>query len=55
MFMSYLHHNYPPFCDDIENTAHLMDYISVADSLMRMEGDNVGYADPEQRTSILPR
>ena len=54
MFMSYLHHNYPLFCDDIENTDHLMNYISVADSLMRMEGDNVGYSGSEQRTLFSP-
>jgi cell cycle checkpoint protein len=41
MFMAYLHQNYPPFCDDIENCANLMEYTSIADAIMRMEGDSV--------------
>lgn len=41
MFMAYLHQNYPPFCNDIENCANLMEYTSIADAIMRMEGDNV--------------
>lgn len=39
--MSYLHQNYPPFCDDAENFDDLMHYLSDADALMRMEGDAV--------------
>jgi cell cycle checkpoint protein len=41
MFMSYLHQNYPPFCDDAENLDDLLSYLSDADALMRMEGDAV--------------
>lgn len=41
MFMTYLHQNYPPFCDDIENCHNMMSYMSMSDSLLRLEGDNV--------------
>lgn len=41
MFLSYLHQNYPPFCDDAENLDNLMQFLSDADALMRMEGDAV--------------
>jgi len=41
MFMTYLHQNYPPFCDDIENCHNMMSYLSMSDSLLRLEGDTV--------------
>lgn len=41
--MAYLHQNYPPFCNDIEECANLMEYTSIADAIMRMEGDNVSW------------
>lgn len=46
MFMSYLHQNYPPFCDGIHNCVNMMDYLSISDSLMRMEGDIVRTGKP---------
>lgn len=41
VFISYIHHNFPAFTesDDIEQCQNIVENFSVADSLMRMEGD----------------
>lgn len=42
-FMTYVHQNYPPFCNEINECADLVEYLSSSDSLLRMEGDTVGF------------
>ncbi|GAA99872.1 uncharacterized protein L969DRAFT_91813 [Mixia osmundae IAM 14324] len=39
MFMAYLHQNYPPFMNEIEESASAMDWASQADALLRHEAD----------------
>lgn len=39
--MSYIHHNFPAFTNEIEECADIIDGMSVADALMRMDGDDV--------------
>ncbi|KAL8292578.1 hypothetical protein RQP46_001190 [Phenoliferia psychrophenolica] len=39
IFLSYIHHNYTAFTNDIDECAGIMEKMSDADSLMRMEGE----------------
>ncbi len=41
IFTSYVHHNYTPFTNDIDECLGIVDGISTADALMRMEGEEV--------------
>ncbi|SCV69150.1 BQ2448_2170 [Microbotryum intermedium] len=40
IFLSYLHHNYPPFTTSIEQASSILESYSISDSLMRFEGEN---------------
>ena len=42
VFLSYLHHNYPQFTNDIDECLGIVDGMSTADGLMRLEGEDVG-------------
>mgnify|MGYP002477597202 CR=1 FL=1 len=43
IFLSYLHHNYPPFTDEIDECSGIVDALSAADVVMsaKDEGDEV--------------
>lgn len=41
VFLSYVHHNYTAFTNEIEECVGIMESISAADGLMRMEGEDV--------------
>lgn len=41
VFTSYVHHNYTPFTNDIDECLGIIEGISMADALMRMEGEEV--------------
>lgn len=43
IFLTYLHHNYPPFTNTIEECSRVMDSLGVAESLMsaNAEGEEV--------------
>ena len=55
VFLSYLHHNYPAFTNEIEECADIIDGMSVADALMRMDGDDVSPPLSFQRTLLMDR
>ncbi|KAK4052775.1 RFC checkpoint protein Rad17 [Microbotryomycetes sp. JL201] len=40
VFVTYIQHNYPQFTNEVEECAGIMDGLSEADALMRMEGDD---------------
>ena len=44
MMMAYIHQNYTPFTNSIEQCADLLDYFSAADSVLSIEGGNVRLA-----------
>ncbi|BGO95909.1 hypothetical protein NBRC10512_005496 [Rhodotorula toruloides] len=39
VFLSYLHHNYPPFTNEIEECSGIMDALSESDALMTLQGE----------------
>ena len=41
IFLSYIHHNYMAFTNDIDECLGIMESMSDADGLMRMEGEEV--------------
>lgn len=43
VFLSYIHHNYTAFTNEVEECLGVVEYLSAADSLMRMEGDEVSH------------
>lgn len=46
VFTSYVHHNYTPFTDDIDECLGIIEGVSSADALMRMEGEEVSSHRP---------
>jgi cell cycle checkpoint protein len=41
IFTSYVHHNFTPFTNDIDECLGIIEGISTADALIRMEGEEV--------------
>ena len=41
IFLSYIHHNYTAFTNDVDECLGIMENMSDADGLMRMEGEEV--------------
>jgi len=41
MMMAYIHQNYTPFTNSVEQCADLLDYFSAADSVLSIDGGNV--------------
>lgn len=41
MFLSYVHHNYTAFTNDVDECLGIVDGMSTADGLMRLEGEDV--------------
>lgn len=41
MMLAYIHQNYPPFTDTIDQCADILDSFSLADSVLSIEGERV--------------
>jgi hypothetical protein len=42
IFLSYLHHNYPPFTDEIEECVGILEGLSAGDAMMMPKGSGAG-------------
>ncbi|GAA5870913.1 hypothetical protein JCM8547_000031 [Rhodosporidiobolus lusitaniae] len=53
IFLSYLHHNYPPFTEDIEECSGILDGLSSADAMMMPRGAGAGEGEDAYHRSTL--
>ncbi|GAA5905927.1 hypothetical protein JCM6882_009072 [Rhodosporidiobolus microsporus] len=53
IFLSYLHHNYPPFTNDIEECGGILEGLSAGDAMMLPRGSGVGEGEDAYRRSTL--
>ncbi|GAA5838526.1 hypothetical protein JCM11251_003416 [Rhodosporidiobolus azoricus] len=53
IFLSYLHHNYPPFTQDIEECVGILDGLSEGEAMMLPKGSGAGEGEDAYRRSTL--
>ncbi|GAA6015227.1 hypothetical protein JCM10207_003651 [Rhodosporidiobolus poonsookiae] len=53
IFLSYLHHNYPPFTDNIDECAGVLEGLSAGDALMLPKGAGAGEGEEAYRRNAL--
>lgn len=49
VFLSYIHHNYTAFTNDVDECLGIVEGMSTADGLMRLEGEDVSLLFPPSR------